>query len=150
MAVGVVGEAGRARPALVRQWPCSARSVGMARHELLREMEPWGMPPLAVEAAALVLSELVTNALRHAQNPQGRQIGTRWERVDGGVRLEVHDANVGLPIPQKPDVDAEAGRGLVLVDTLTRGRWGVKERRHRIGKCVWAVVCEDGTEEVPG
>lgn len=149
MAVGVVGQAGGARPVLVRRWPCSARSVGMARRELQREMELSGLSQLAAEAAELVLSELLTNVVRHARNPRGRQMGVRWERTGTGVRLEVHDADVSLPVQREVDADAEAGRGLALVDALTQGRWGVEEREHRIGKLVWAVISNDGAEGKP-
>ena len=106
------------------------------------------MSPLVVEAAALVLWELVTNALRHAANPQGRQIGTRWERTDAGVRLEVHDTNMGLPIPQKADAEAESGEVLSLLTRLPGGVGVWRSAGTASGKRTWAVVGEDRAGEV--
>jgi two-component sensor histidine kinase len=113
-------------------------------------MEIWGLAPLA-EIAELVLSELLSNSVRHARNPRGRHIETRYEKTNAAeLRIEVHDANTSLPIPQKADTDAEAGRGLVLVHALTQGRWGVEERPHGIGKLVWAVCADTGAVGVSG
>jgi serine/threonine-protein kinase RsbW len=130
-----------ASPVLVRRWDHHPRCVSRARQELRRELGAWGLGELT-DTAELVLSELLTNALRHARTPRGRQIETRYERVPGGVRIEVHDANETWPVVQKPSVDAVSGRGLVLVDALTGARWGVSER-DGVGKLTWAVVTGD-------
>jgi serine/threonine-protein kinase RsbW len=134
-------------PVLVRQWPRSARCVGVARQELRRQLEAWGLSRLA-ETAELVLSELFGNAVRHACPPRGRQIETRYERALGGVRMEVHDANENWPELRKATADEECGRGLLLVDALTGSRWGVSER-DGVGKRVWAVVADEDDPAVP-
>jgi anti-sigma regulatory factor (Ser/Thr protein kinase) len=108
-------------------------------------MEAWGLADLC-DTAELVLSELVTNAVRHARRQRGRRIGTRYERVRGGVRIEVHDASDRWPELRKVDEDDESGRGLALVDALTGARWGVSEREG-VGKLVWAVVTAEHTTE---
>lgn len=90
------------------------------------------------DAAELVLSELITNALTHARRPRGRLIETRFECLGDGVRIEVHDANDNKPERQKVSAEAESGRGLALVDALTDGHWGVGDREG-VGKMVWAV-----------
>lgn len=119
-------------------WPNTAKSVGLARRELGAKLTEWGLPELR-ETAQLVLSELFTNAVRHARSPRGRGVGTRYERVPGGVRIEVHDAGGGRPVRRVAVGDAEAGRGLALVDGLTGARWGVSDRGG-VGKLTWAVV----------
>lgn len=125
--------------AVERTWPPAPRSVGRARQFLSHHLEMWGLPQLA-ENAELVLSELVTNAITHAHPPYGRLIATRLERLEYGVRIEVHDAGDSKPERQEASADSESGRGLALVDILTGGKWGVANRQGP-GKIVWATVC---------
>jgi serine/threonine-protein kinase RsbW len=124
---------------VVKRWPCTSRAVGRARRDLAGVLCGWGLAGLT-EAAALVLSELMTNSVRHGRVP-GREIETRYERTPGGVRLEVHDASPDLPSPREPAADDESGRGLLLVDALTHGHWGAGERTG-VGKVVWALIQE--------
>lgn len=58
------------------------------------------------------------------------------------MRIEVHDADDTKPQLRTAD-DSESGRGLMLVDALTAGRWGVSARVG-VGKVVWAVCIADG------
>ncbi|WP_333766483.1 ATP-binding protein [Streptomyces sp. IBSBF 2435] len=101
----------------------------------------WGLPGL-VDTAGLVVSELVTNALTHGC-PDGHVLRTKFEPVEGGVRIEVHDAGPGKPERSEAPADAESGRGLDLVDVLTGGDWGVSDR-NGVGKTVWAVCLSTG------
>lgn len=91
-----------------------------------------------LDTAELVLSELVTNALR-VRVPHDRQVGVRIVHLpeDGLLRLEVSDAGPGRPTVHRPDEEETGGRGLLLVEALTH-RWGVQERPGGIGKTVWA------------
>jgi serine/threonine-protein kinase RsbW len=127
---------------VVRSWARSPRHVASARHELRRTLDDWGLVGLA-DAAELVVSELFTNALLHARVPRDRRIETRFERIPDGVRIEVHDADETLPVLRVSSEEVECGRGLVLVDALTHGRWGVGEREG-VGKLTWAVVVDAG------
>ncbi|WP_078863949.1 ATP-binding protein [Streptomyces sp. AcH 505] len=122
---------------VVKRWPNSPRSVGKARHLLLQHLNAWGLNNLA-DSAELVLSELLTNSVRHARVPGGRLIETRYERLPDGVRIEVHDANENKPERREPAADDGSGRGLALVDALSGGCWGVSGRAG-VGKLVWAV-----------
>ncbi|WP_328582068.1 ATP-binding protein [Streptomyces sp. NBC_00370] len=133
-------------PLVVKRWPRHPRSVHKARHLLRRHVDAWGMSRLA-DSAELVLSELATNAVRHAHIP-GRLIETRYERLTNGVRIEVHDAGDTKPERREPSADDDSGRGLTLVDALTDGQWGVSARTG-VGKLVWA-VCTDAGEPHPG
>jgi serine/threonine-protein kinase RsbW len=121
---------------LTRQWPPTRRSVGRARRELRAALAGWKLDELT-DSAELVLSELMTNAVRHARSPHGRLVETRWERTATGVRIEVHDANHRVPQMRRAADTDEHGRGLVLVDILTDHRWGVSSRQG-VGKLVWA------------
>lgn len=118
-------------------WPATARSVHRARHELLAVLAEWGMAELG-DAAGLVLTELMANAVRHGKVP-GRKVGTYFGRIrrPDGVRIEVHDACDGKPEVRAAGADDEQGRGLALVDAITGQRWGVGEREGP-GKLVWA------------
>jgi two-component sensor histidine kinase len=111
---------------------------------LVTNLDAWGLAQLA-GTAELIVSELVTNAVRHAREPRGRLIWTRFERFECGVRIEVHDASDCKPECREVSAEAEGGRGLVLVDSLTGGRWGVSSREG-VGKMIWAVCADDGKE----
>ncbi|MEU5728882.1 MULTISPECIES: ATP-binding protein [Streptomyces] len=97
----------------------------------------WGIGQ-AAHTAELVLSELVTNAMR-VRVPRDRLVGVRiaWLREDGLLRLEVSDAGEGKPEVRAPGEDETGGRGLMLVEALA-DRWGFEQRTCGIGKTVWA------------
>ncbi|MEU7468148.1 ATP-binding protein [Streptomyces sp. NPDC044984] len=114
------------------------RSVPRSRAVLHAVLGGWGAGPDVLDSAELVLSELVTNALR-VRVPSDRQVGVRIARLleDGLLRLEVSDAGPGRPEVRAPGDDETGGRGLLLVEALAH-RWGVDERAGGIGKTVWA------------
>jgi anti-sigma regulatory factor (Ser/Thr protein kinase) len=130
----------------VKRWAYEPRCVPAARHDLHRVLMAWELPSLA-ERAELVLSELLTNAVRYADAPDDSEIETRYERLRDGVRIEVHDVDSRKPLLQEPSIDAENGRGLTLVAAITGGSWGVSEREG-VGKLVWAVVTADDVGEL--
>lgn len=81
----------------------------------------------------LVLSELVGNALRHAGGVHEVSLAP----VEDALRVTVVDADDRAPVVREPDEDLESGRGLLLVDALSRA-WGVEHRVARGGKGVWS------------
>ena len=102
----------------------------------------WGVPDL-VDVAGLVVSELVTNALRHGV-PAGdgcgadRSVGLRLLGQARYVMCLVSDPGNGIPVLREADPFAENGRGLTVVETCSV-RWGW----HLLdggGKVVWSLL----------
>ncbi|MFI1431646.1 ATP-binding protein [Streptomyces lydicus] len=118
------------------RWARQPRCVGLARAELHKVLGRWGLAVVS-DDALLVLSELLTNAVRHAHVSRGREIETRFSREPQGVRIEVHDAAQNWPQPRMPGVDG--GWGLTVVAALA-ACWGTEARDGGIGKSVWAVL----------
>ncbi|MBT2396083.1 ATP-binding protein [Streptomyces sp. ISL-100] len=97
------------------------RSVGRARTLLVGQARAWKVPDDAAETTTLLLSELMTNALRHAGCAPGREIWVRLavqQQTVAILRIEVFDACVVLPHPRDASPDDKTGRCLALVDTL--------------------------------
>jgi anti-sigma regulatory factor (Ser/Thr protein kinase) len=90
-------------------------------------------PPEAIEVAALLVTELVTNAVLHARTP----IIVVVESSPGAVFLAVNDGSRADPIARNYGVDAATGRGIKLVRELST-RWGVE--RSDAGKRVWCEI----------
>jgi anti-sigma regulatory factor (Ser/Thr protein kinase) len=114
--------------------PCDASSVGVARRLLRRELAAAGDPDLVdadlLDAAGLLVSELVTNAVVHARTDVTLRVLLRR----GVLRIEVTDGSPIVPAPRRPAGLAGTGRGLQLVDRLA-DRWGVSKARR--GKTIW-------------
>ncbi|MFE4174211.1 ATP-binding protein [Streptomyces sp. NPDC056909] len=120
---------------VVLRWSTDPRCVAYARMELRKALADWGLSVLE-DSAVLILSELLTNAGRHARVTPEQTIETRYFRSSGALRIEVHDASPERPQPRTPDAEASDGRGLLLVEALA-DEWGVAERCGQ-GKVVWA------------
>ncbi|KUF17737.1 hypothetical protein AT728_10100 [Streptomyces silvensis] len=116
--------------------PRHARSVSRARTLLREQATSWELAPDTTETATLLLSELMTNAYRHATVPPGREIWTRCVLKAGRLHIAVTDANAALPTPRQAAPEDEAGRGLTLVAALSDA-WGAEPRPEGIGKTVW-------------
>ncbi|MCX9193447.1 hypothetical protein C3Y87_19010 [Carbonactinospora thermoautotrophica] len=87
--------------------------VCRARHAVREHLARWGLTALA-DTAALLVSELVTNLVRHAQAPGWLRVAY----VDSVLRIEVFDPSPYAPQEQAPAWDDEAGRGLAIVTEL--------------------------------
>jgi len=116
--------------------PRHARSVGRARALFREQAESWALPRELTDTAELLLSELMTNAYRHAKVPAGREIWARCVVTEDRVRMTVTDASDTLPTPGTASPDDESGRGLALVVALADD-WGAGRRECGIGKEVW-------------
>ncbi len=103
--------------------------VARARRLAVQWAERTGCDP---DDAALLVTEVATNALRH-----GGPGVDLWVRspATGGLRVELIDGRSdALPRARQPELDAEGGRGLLIVGALARA-WG--SERLSAGKCVW-------------
>ena len=105
-------------------------SSAAAREFVRRYCEEWGLAPL-VDAALVVVSELVTNAIVHAHS----SCEVRLVRKPNLLRIEVVDGGRGVPDLQAPDVDSEGGRGMLLTSAYSAA-WGVDSVPR--AKVVWA------------
>ncbi|MFI1503343.1 ATP-binding protein [Streptomyces sp. NPDC020597] len=116
--------------------PRHARSAGRARALFREQAASWDLPQEVTDTAELLLSELMTNAYRHAKVPAGREIWARCVVTEDRIRVTVTDANDTLPTPGTASLDAESGRGLALVAALADD-WSAERREYGIGKEVW-------------
>jgi anti-sigma regulatory factor (Ser/Thr protein kinase) len=105
--------------------PYTAASVGVARRRLLDDLVGAGVRDGTASDAGLVLSELVSNSLRHASPLPGHTIRASWRLGTGSVHIAVTDGG-GATVPTviEPVGWAVGGRGLGIVDRLSL-RWGV-------------------------
>ncbi len=114
--------------------PCDASSVAVARRLVRGELAALPEVPAPrsdfVDAASLLVSELVTNAIVHART----DVELRLVADDHMLRAEVSDGNPTFPRPRRPMGLAGTGRGLLLMDDLA-SRWGVLPTG--AGKTVW-------------
>jgi anti-sigma regulatory factor (Ser/Thr protein kinase) len=101
-----------------------------ARGQVRAAIRAWDLP-VDPDIAVLLTSELVTNAVGHEA---GETIVLAIARSFGQLRVDVHDTSRTLPVLVDAPVDAEAGRGLMLVITLSAS-WGVY--RTPAGKAVY-------------
>jgi len=94
-------------------------AAGDARRQVRAAVRAWDVP-VDVDTAVLLTSELVTNALRHETSGT---ITVTITCVCGQLRVDVRDTSRRVPMPVNTPVDAEAGRGLLLVARLSTD-WG--------------------------
>lgn len=114
--------------------PASSRD---ARQVVARVLERAGLDDL-VTSVSLVVSELATNAVLHARTAFRVRL-----RISRRVaRIEVEDSAGGRPVMRHFSSQATSGRGLRLVDGLSRS-WGVTSGKGGRGKVVWAEIVAD-------
>lgn len=117
-----------------------ARSVARARELARDQLTDWGLQDL-VDTTELLVSELVTNALRHGHG----EIRLRL-LLDRSLVCEVWDADLAQPRRRRARDTDEGGRGLQLVGLLSEG-WG--SRRTPRGKTVWFELALPDGESAP-
>jgi hypothetical protein len=99
--------------------PAGPAAACAARGLVRAAIESWDIA-VDYDVAALLTSELVTNAIRHEA---GRTVTLVITLASDYFGVDVHDTSGALPVQVDGPTDAETGRGLMLVDTLATD-WG--------------------------
>jgi hypothetical protein len=148
------------------QWPLQTRldlgalpgAVPCARLHARLVLTEWGQAQ-AGDSVELIVSELMTNALRACTDPvagrpgydaEGRQLplGLRLASDRRQVLVEIWDGNLAPPVPGQTSLEGETGRGLLMVEAVS-SRWGyyypARQSRGtapdaRAAKVVWALI----------
>jgi anti-sigma regulatory factor (Ser/Thr protein kinase) len=117
------------------QWPAAPETVLLARRRTATLLDAErDVPSLTRADILLVVSELVSNAVRHGVGPVELQLTVGPELV----HIEVSDQGPSRPPPARwPAATSQNGRGLLIVDAIASA-WGVTT--HDPGKTVWADV----------
>ncbi len=131
------------------EMPAEAAEVSHLRAEAVHRLGLWGLEELAF-STELVVSELLTNAIRYATGPIRLQLIR-----DRTLICEVTDAGQTSPRVRYAESDDEGGRGLFLVSRIAQ-RWGTRHTPE--GKVIWAEQAfppaeahgRAGGEEAPG
>jgi hypothetical protein len=159
-------DAARDDPDRPPQWPLQTRldlgalpgAVPCARLHARLVLTEWGQAQ-AGDSVELIVSELMTNALRACTDPvagrpgydaEGRQLplGLRLASDRRQVLVEIWDGNMAPPVPGQTSLDGETGRGLLMVEAVS-SRWGyyypARQTRgtapdERAAKVVWALI----------
>jgi anti-sigma regulatory factor (Ser/Thr protein kinase) len=147
-------------------WPLSSilppmgalpSAPGTARAHARAVLAGWGLADMAW-FCELIVSELATNAVEASTGPaggllyvNGRMPVVRVCLFSDGERLliEVRDQAMGFPALRQTTSDAEAGRGLHLVNALTGGNWGWRPTRASGGKVVYATLTSHNAQDTP-
>ncbi|MGA5312545.1 ATP-binding protein [Streptomyces pseudogriseolus] len=110
-------------------------TVPLARHIVREACAEWGMDQDTAETGTLLVSEIVTNAVRHGHSRSVRVIAE--QPCPDRLRVAVVDTSRRMPELRIVGPDAIGGRGLLLVDALS-DRWGTDLLPW--GKRVWAEI----------
>jgi anti-sigma regulatory factor (Ser/Thr protein kinase) len=126
------------------RWPLQSRlelaaldtAPACARKHAKAVILEWGLPALA-DTAELLISELVTNAVRASAALPSPIVGL-WLVCDGqSIVAHVRDSSNVMPEIRDADLDSASGRGLLLVEALGKD-WGAY--RKATGKVVWVLI----------
>ena len=120
--------------------PDGPEGASIARRATARAAELWRLDRELTETALLLVSELVTNAIRHGAPPV--RLSLHWDRAAdrargrGALRVEVSDSSPAAPTVAPASPDQPGGRGMLIVQQLA-ARWGSSVPASRLGKTVW-------------
>ena len=113
-----------------------AASVAQVRKAVVDDLSTREVSAAVIDEAEIVISELVSNAIRHARPLADGNLRVHWKVKAGVVEVEVTDGGGdSTPRPAPRTIWAPSGRGLRIVRSLAH-EWGVTE--DRTGSTVWA------------
>jgi len=115
-------------------------AVPRARRFAVAALE--SQPEPVVGDAAVIVTELLTNAVLHGEPP----VTLRVRHLDDRIRIEVEDTGRNMPVTVRHSTEAMTGRGLPLVAALSAS-WGVDKQR--VGKAVWAELTPESAAAMP-
>jgi anti-sigma regulatory factor (Ser/Thr protein kinase) len=117
----------------------AAASAGDVRRLLVADLRAWAVDGPALEEAALLVTELVGNAVRHAHPLADGRILVSWRAEAGRLHMRVTDGGSTLDKPHVRHAGPQdtRGRGLTIVAALA-GQWGVE--RTLGSTTVWATL----------
>jgi serine/threonine-protein kinase RsbW len=126
--------------------PFEPASASVARRHVVHLLRMRGLEQSTCEDAALVVSELVGNAVRHGRAMLPGTLGVGWQFTDDGLRVEVTDGGSGVrPTVQTSTGTLEvSGRGLGIIAAVA-DVWGYESDVS--GTTVWALL---GTSRAAG
>jgi hypothetical protein len=124
-----------------RRLPSTPTATELGRALVTEVCRGWGLDRATalvegtafVDDACLVVTELVSNAVRHGRGDLELMLTLR----DRFLHIAVSDGSPVAPRRMTPDLDSTGGRGLLLLDAVTSG-WGSRETAG--GKVVWATL----------
>lgn len=121
--------------------PHGPSGVGTARRRMRQDLRSGGAAEAVIDDAALVLSEMLSNACRHARPLAREEVRASWsQNALGEVTISVTDGGGPTrPRPSTPSVTARGGRGLTIIRALAR-EWGVQEDEAPRAITVWAIL----------
>ncbi|MGN6089014.1 MAG: ATP-binding protein [Actinomycetales bacterium] len=114
--------------------PPTLTAASVARGVVRQLLHAWQLSS-AVDAAQLVVSEMVTNAVRHVGGEASFELTI--EAAGDEIRLALADGSSVRPLIRELRDDSLGGRGIALIEALTE-RWGVED--HEGGKRVWVIL----------
>ena len=125
-------------PSSVVLLPWAPSSVATARWQLSADLREAGLVAAVIGDAALVLSELLSNAIRHARPLPGTLVQVSWALRDESLTVSVRDGGSRThPHAEHPSPWSVGGRGLAIVECLA-STWGVQDSTG--GVTVWAIL----------
>lgn len=122
-------------------FPNAPASVTKARRLAMAALE--GVPAGTRDAVEMLLSEIVTNCVRHTASG----FDVRVDVSEHIIRVDVTDHGPGKPEVRTPPPLAPSGRGLRIVELLS-DRWGVLAASEPAGKTVWFEIANPGPHSV--
>ena len=121
----------------------SLSAIAPARHWARERLSEVGIDDGRLDLLVLLVSELVTNAVAHADPPVVLRVHVDEERT----RVEVTDGVRDVPVVRDPPPTALGGRGVMFVDRLASS-WGTSEEEGEAAKAVWFELRHDDVSEL--